>query len=213
MSETNPKIAFIKALQKAQKEFPSLVRTKEVSAGSKFGYSYLPLEQMLSKVQPILHSNGFHLSQLFGCTPTGQTTIKTKLVHTGGHEEVSELPFFLPPRDLERKNEAHVWGGSVTYQRRYSIKLILGLETDMDNNMEIEPEKEKAAPSKRQANVQPKQNIAVLARDAIVKSTTDEQLDQHFNTLVARLDEGKITQDQYNKLIDLIKARRKALTP
>ena len=134
-------------------------------------------------------------------------------MHIGGHEEVSELPFFLPPRDLERKNEAHVWGGSVTYQRRYSIKLILGLETDMDNNMEIEPEKEKAAPSKRQANVQHKQNIAVLARDAIVKSTTDEQLDQHFNTLVARLDEGKISQDQYNKLIDLIKARRKALTP
>ena len=212
MSETNPKIAFIKALQKAQKEFPSLVRTKEVGAG-KFGYSYLPLEQMLSKVQPILHSNGFHLSQLFGCTPTGQTTIKTKLVHIGGHEEVSELPFFLPPRDLERKNEAHVWGGSVTYQRRYSIKLILGLETDMDNNMEIEPEKEKATPSKRQANVKPKQNIAVLAQSAIVQSTTGEQLAQHLVTLESRLLEGKISQDQYNKLIDLIKARRKALTP
>ena len=168
---------------------------------------------MLSKVQPILHSNGFHLSQLFGCTPTGQTTIKTKLVHIGGHEEVSELPFFLPPRDLERKNEAHVWGGSVTYQRRYSIKLILGLETDMDNNMEIEPEKEKAAPSKRQANVQPKQNIAVLARDAIVKSTTGQQLDQHSETLRSRFSEGKLTEDQYNKLIDLINARRKALTP
>ena len=79
--------------------------------------------------------------------------------------------------------------------------------------MHDKAEKEKAAPSKRQANVQHKQNIAVLARDAIVKSTTDEQLDQHFNTLVARLDEGKISQDQYNKLIDLIKARRKALTP
>ena len=209
MEQINPKIQFIKALQKAQKEFPSLVRSKEVGAG-KFAYSYLPLEQMLSKVQPVLHNNGFHLSQLFGCTPTGQTTIKTKLVHIGGHEEVSELPFFLPPRDLERKNEAHVWGGSVTYQRRYSIKLILGLETDMDNNMEIEDENSKKKPK---ANVQPKQNIAVLARDAIVKSTTDAQLDQHFNTLVARLDEGKITEDQYNKLIDLIKARRKALTP
>ena len=112
MSETNPKearIAFIKALQQAQKEFPSLVKTKEVGTG-KFGYCYLPLEQMLSKVQPVLHHNGFHLTQLFGSTPTGQTTIKTKLVHVDGHEEVSELPLFLPPRDLERKNEAHVWG-------------------------------------------------------------------------------------------------------
>ena len=82
----------------------------------------------------------------------------------------------------------------------------------MDNNMEIEPEKSKTTPSKRQSNVKPVQNIAVLARDAIVKSTTDAQLDQHFNTLVSRLDEGKISQDQYNKLIDLIKARRKALS-
>ena len=134
-------------------------------------------------------------------------------MHIGGHEEVSELPFFLPQRDLESKNQAHVWGGSVTYQRRYSIKLILGLETDMDNNMEIEPEKQKATPSKRQANVTPKQNIAVLARDAIVKSTTEGQLDKHYDTLASRLDEGKINRDEYNKLIDLIKARRKALTP
>ena len=79
--------------------------------------------------------------------------------------------------------------------------------------MEIEPEKEKATPSKRQANVKPKQNIAVLAQSAIVQSTTGEQLDQHLVTLESRLLEGKISQDQYNKLIDLIKARRKALTP
>ena len=147
MTETNPKIAFIKALQKAQKEFPSLGKSKHVDNG-KFGYDYLPLEQMLSLIQPILHNNGFHLSQLFGYTPTGETLVKTKLVHKDGHEEVSELPLFLPPRDLQKKNEAHVWGGSVTYQRRYSIKLILGLETDMDNNMEIEEEK----PKKKQLN-------------------------------------------------------------
>ena len=210
MSETNPKLAFIKALQQAQKEFPSLVKTKEVGTG-KFGYSYLPLEQMLSKVQPVLHNNGFHLSQLFGSTPTGQTTIKTKLVHVEGHEEVSELPLFLPPRDLERKNEAHVWGGSVTYQRRYSIKLILGLETDMDNNMEIDPE-EPAKRHKRQASVKPKQNIAVLANAAIVKSTTEEKLAEHEKTLASRFEEGLLSRDQYNKLIDLIATRRKALS-
>ena len=79
--------------------------------------------------------------------------------------------------------------------------------------MEIEPEKEKATPSKRQANVTPKQNIAVLAQSAIVKSTSVQQLDQHSETLESRFSEGKLTRDQYNKLIDLINARRKALTP
>ena len=56
MTEINPKIAFIKALQKAQKEFPSLEKSKTVNQGS-FKYDYLPLEQMLSLIQPILHNN------------------------------------------------------------------------------------------------------------------------------------------------------------
>ena len=51
-------------------------------------------------------------------------------MHQNGHEEVSKLPLFLPPRELEnpKKNETHVWGGSVTYESRYSIKKILGIE-------------------------------------------------------------------------------------
>ena len=209
MTETNPKIAFIKALQKAQKEFPSLGKSKHVDNG-KFGYDYLPLEQMLSLIQPILHNNGFHLSQLFGYTPTGETLVKTKLVHKDGHEEVSELPLFLPPRDLQKKNEAHVWGGSVTYQRRYSIKLILGLETDMDNNMEIEEEK----PKKKQLNkpVSQKSPTFALAIDAIEKCKELKRLDSYTDTFSERLNEGKITQEEYSKLTDLLEAKYVNLT-
>ena len=209
MTETNPKIAFIKALQKAQKEFPSLGKSKHVNQGA-FGYDYLPLEQMLSLIQPILHYNGFHLSQLFGYTPTGQTLVKTKLVHKDGHEEVSELPLFLPPRDLQKKNEAHVWGGSVTYQRRYSIKLILGLETDMDNNMEIEEEK----PKKKLSNkpVSQKSPTFALAKDAIEKCNNLEKLDSYTDSFNDRLNEGKITKEEYSKLTDLLEAKYVNLT-
>ena len=209
MTEINSKLAFIKALQKAQKEFPSLGKSKHVDNG-KFGYDYLPLEQMLSLIQPILHNNGFHLSQLFGYTPTGETLVKTKLVHKDGHEEVSELPLFLPPRDLQKKNEAHVWGGSVTYQRRYSIKLILGLETDMDNNMEIEEEK----PKKKQLNkpVSQKSPTFALAIDAIEKCKELKRLDSYTDTFSERLNEGKITQEEYSKLTDLLEAKYVNLT-
>ena len=207
MTETNPKILFIKALQKAQKEFPSLVKSKKVDQGA-FKYDYLPLEQMLSLIQPVLHNNGFHLSQLFGFTPTGETLVKTKLVHQDGHEEVSELPLFLPPRDLQRKNEAHVWGGAVTYQRRYSIKLILGLETDMDNNMEIEPEKT------REKNRTPVsiQNLTVAAKDAILKADTRQRLDKCAESLEVRYANRQIPQDDYNDLCDLIKTRKEVIT-
>ena len=213
MTETNPKIEtqpakirFIFALQKAQQEFPSLGKTKEVGVG-KFGYSYLPLEQMLSKIQPVLHKNGFHLSQLFGYTETGETIIRTKLVHIGGHEEVSELPLFIPPRDMQKKNEAHVWGSSVTYQRRYSIKLILGLETDMDNNMEIEPEK----PNKKDRTPVSAQNLTVVAKDAILKADTRQRLDKCAESLEVRYSNRQIPQDDYNDLCDLIKTRKEVI--
>tara|TARA_R100001440_G_scaffold23553_1_gene38350 strand:+ start:4684 stop:5331 length:648 start_codon:yes stop_codon:yes gene_type:complete len=214
MTETNPKIAFIKALQKAQKEFPTLGKSKHVNQGA-FGYDYLPLEQMLSLIQPVLHNNGFHLSQLFGYTPTGETLIKTKLVHKEGHEEVSELPLFLPPRDLQKKNEAHVWGGSVTYQRRYSIKLILGLETDMDNNMEIEeekPKKEKAKKEESKAPVSQKSTTFVLAQDAIAQCTVLNKLDSMSNSIGDRLNEGKINDAEYRKLLDLLEKKYTELT-
>lgn len=209
MTEINSKLAFIKALQKAQKEFPSLGKSKHVNQGA-FGYDYLPLEQMLSLIQPVLHNNGFHLSQLFGYTPTGLTLVKTKLVHEEGHEEVSELPLFLPPRDLQKKNEAHVWGGSVTYQRRYSIKLILGLETDMDNNMEIEEEK----PKKKQPNksVIQKSPTFALAKDAIEKCNEVEKLDSYTDSFNDRLNEGKITKEEYSKLTDLLETKILNLT-
>ena len=206
MTETNPKIQFIKAFQKAQKEFPSLEKSKKVDQG-KFKYDYLPLEQMLSLIQPVLHNNGFHLSQLFGFTPTGETLIKTKLVHEGGHEEISELPLFLPPRDLERKNEAHVWGGAVTYQRRYSIKLILGLETDMDDNMEIELEKT----SKKNRTPVSTQNLTVVAKDAILKADTRERLDKCAESLEVRYANRQIPQNDYNDLCDLIKTRKEVI--
>lgn len=87
------------------------------------------------------------------------------------------------------------------------------LGSELWTGNEIVKASEPVTPSKRQANIQPKQNIAVLARDAIVKSTTGQQLDRHSETLRDRYSEGKLTEDQYNKLIDLINARRKALTP
>ena len=203
---TEPKVQFIKALQKAQQEFPSLGKTKEVGVG-KFGYSYLQLEQMLSKIQPVLHKNKLHISQVFGYTPTGETTIKTKLVHESGHEEVSELPLFIPPRDMQKKNEAHVWGSSVTYQRRYSIKLILGVETDMDNNMELEAEK---AHKSRQAA--PPQNVFIAAKAAIEKETDFERLLSHESNLEVRYTQGKITQDEYKVLSGLLDTKKTELT-
>ena len=68
----------VEALIKAQKEFPTMGKTKQVGVGS-YGYSYLPLEQMLSLVTPVLLQNDLSLSQGFSYTPTGETLLVTKL--------------------------------------------------------------------------------------------------------------------------------------
>ena len=210
MTETNPNAAVAAALQKAQAEFPTMGKTKQVGVGS-FGYSYLPLEQMLSLVTPVLLKNGLCISQGFGCSATGETLIVTRLIHKTGGMIKSELPIFLSEKDMAnpKKNQTHIWGGAVTYQRRYSIKLILGLETDMDFNMEDEKEVQEKKINKGevietlreqvQAKVSNKPDTDAtfgLAKKAIEIASSEEQLTDHKKNIATRFAQGKLTQEQ-----------------
>ena len=210
MTETHPNAAVAAALQKAQAEFPTMGKTKQVGVGS-FGYSYLPLEQMLSLVTPVLLKNGLCISQGFGCSATGETLIVTRLIHKTGGMIKSELPIFLSEKDMAnpKKNQTHIWGGAVTYQRRYSIKLILGLETDMDFNMEEEEKVQEKNINKGevietlreqvQAKVSNKPDTDAtfgLAKKAIEIASSEDQLTDHKKNIATRFAQGKLTQEQ-----------------
>ena len=210
MTETHPCAAVAAALQKAQAEFPTMGKTKQVGVGS-FGYSYLPLEQMLSLVTPVLLKNGLCISQGFGCSATGETLIVTRLIHKTGGIIKSELPIFLSEKDMAnpKKNQTHIWGGAVTYQRRYSIKLILGLETDMDFNMEEEEKVQEKSINKGevietlreqvQAKVSNKPDTDAtfgLAKKAIEIASSEDQLTDHKKNIATRFAQGKLTQEQ-----------------
>jgi nitrogen fixation protein len=212
------------ALQQAQKEFPSLAKTKQVGVGN-FGYSYLPLEQMLSLVTPVLLKNGLCISQGFGCSPTGQTLIVTRLFHKSGAYIKSELPIFLPERDMAnpKKNQTHLWGGAVTYQRRYSIKLILGLETDMDFNMEEEEKVQEKKINKGEvietlreqvkeiSNNSDTEKTYQLAKGAINTAKSVEQLTDFKKNIAIRFAKGKLTLTQKEELETLIVNKKKVL--
>ena len=230
MTETNPHAALAVALQKAQAEFPSMGKTKQVGVGS-YGYSYLPLEQMLSLVTPVLLKNGLCLTQGFGCSATGETLIVTRLIHKDGGVIKSELPIFLSERDMAnpKKNQTHNWGGAVTYQRRYSIKLILGLETDMDFNMEeVEEVSDKKHKPKLLENkgevietlrkqVQQVNNNSDtektfgLAKNAILNAKSKEQLTDHQKNIATRFAQGKLSLQQKEELETLIVNKIKVL--
>ena len=230
MTQKDPQAALAEALQKAQAEFPSLAKTKQVGVGN-FGYSYLPLEHMLSLVTPVLLKNDLCLSQGFGCSPTGQTLIVTKLIHKSSAVIKSELPIFLPERDMAnpKKNQTHLWGGAVTYQRRYSIKLILGLETDMDFNMEEEEEvsdkknKPKLLENKGEVietlrkqvqqvnNNSDTEKTFGLAKNAILNAKSVEQLTDHQKNIATRFAQGKLSFQQKEELEALIVNKIKVL--
>ena len=221
-SETHEGLA--EALQQAQKEFPSLAKTKQVGVGN-FGYSYLPLEQMLSLVTPVLLKNGLCISQGFGSSPTGQTLIVTRLFHKSGAYIKSELPIVLPERDMAnpKKNQTHLWGGAVTYQRRYSIKLILGLETDMDFNMEEEEKVEDKKNNKGEvietlreqvkeiSNNSDTEKTYQLAKGAINTAKSVEQLTDFKKNIAIRFAKGKLTLTQKEELETLIVNKKKVL--
>ena len=213
------------ALQKAQAEFPTMGKTKQVGVGS-FGYSYLPLEQMLSLVTPVLLKHGLCLSQGFGYSPTGETLIVTRLIHKSGGMIKSELPIFLSEKDMAnpKKNQTHNWGGAVTYQRRYSIKLILGLETDMDFNMEEEEKVQEKNINKGevietlreqvQAKVSNKPDTDAtfgLAKKAIEIASSLDQLTDHKKNIATRFAQGKLSLQQKEELQTLIINKIKVL--
>ena len=71
-----------------------------------------------------------------------------------------------------------------------------------------EPEK----PYKRDRAAAPKQNIFVLAKDAILKEKDYEKLLSHEMNLEVRYTQGKITQDEYTQLSELVQTQKQTLT-
>ena len=71
-----------------------------------------------------------------------------------------------------------------------------------------EPEK----PYKRDRAAEPKQNIFVLAKNAILKEKNFEQLLSHETNLEVRYTQGKITQDEYTQLSELVQTQKQTLT-
>ena len=119
-----------------QRTCPSIAKDKEG-----YGYKYTPLEKFLSVVNPALNKVGLAQSQSydFAISPDGEnskTIIVTTLFHKSGASITSRLPVREPLGKNAKKDIMHEWGGITTYSRRYALKMILGLEPDMDMNLE-----------------------------------------------------------------------------
>ena len=189
-----------------QKQLPDIKKDKTAGMG-KFQYKYCSLENLISSIQPVLHANGLILIQPQGYNDHGQTLLVTRLIHVESGEEIkSEMPLFLPENMGSKPQFA--WGGGLTYGRRYAIKMLLGIEPDMDTNTEdpkeLEEEQKKNKPQNKPIE-RTDDSKFIRECEAFIKKTSDPDKLKVLKTNISkRYKEEKITEKDRDNLLSLI---------
>ena len=115
----------IKEIATALCEFQRGVETiKKTETNPFFKSKYASLADILNVIRKPLADNGLSFVQF----PRGRFCLETMLMHTSG-EWLSETYEMTPT-----KNDPQGAGSVITYQRRYALGAILGLNTDVDND-------------------------------------------------------------------------------
>ncbi len=114
--------SLIAALLTARRLFPVITKTKKVSAG-KMTFNYAPLESIMDLVQPHLLANDLMLTQ--GCD--GHNVV-TRLDHSSGEWRESAMPINQVHGNMQN------YGIELTYRRRYSVQMMLGIVTEDDTD-------------------------------------------------------------------------------
>lgn len=102
----------------------SVAKIKKEATNPFFKSKYATLANILDVISKPLSENGLAVSQL----PVGETGLTTILMHESG-EFIMETYQMKPVR-----NDPQGIGSSITYQRRYAIGAVLGLNIDDDDD-------------------------------------------------------------------------------
>jgi len=115
----------IKNLAIALCEFQGAVETiRKTETNPFFKSKYASLSDILSVIRQPLADNGLSFVQF----PRGKYGLETMLMHTSG-EWLSEWYEMAPT-----KNDPQGAGSVITYQRRYALGAVLGLNIDVDDD-------------------------------------------------------------------------------
>ena len=115
----------VKEIATALCEFQSAVeKIKKTETNPFFKSKYASLSDILDVIRQPLADNGLSFVQF----PAGKYCLDTMLLHTSG-EWISESYEMTPT-----KNDPQGAGSVITYQRRYALGAILGLNIDVDDD-------------------------------------------------------------------------------
>jgi hypothetical protein len=173
-----------KNITAALSAFHQTVGTIEKAARAQYG-QFADLSTVLSAITPALATNGLALVQTFDIDGDVDVLVTT-LYHTSGESIMSRARLVRVEGSGGRQNPLHLWGGSVTYQRRYAALALVGLAAGMeddDGDIADLPRKvqvKKAPPRQDDVKVTPKKlegwDSREHAQQALDLCETGEQL-------------------------------------
>ena len=118
--------ALTAALAKAQPQFATVKRDKEVKvqtkSGSSYSFKYAPLDSILEAVRKPLADNGLVVVQTLDAGD-----LVTALLHESGAQVSGRMP-------LPAANDIKDLGSAITYMRRYALQALLGIAAEDDDD-------------------------------------------------------------------------------
>lgn len=118
----------VEALVKAQAAYTPVEKKRTARIASQKGnyeYSYADLADIMEMLRPILAANGLAISH--SIDPDGELMLTTRLYHTSGEWISTTLP-------VHSGGTPQALGSNLTYMRRYSVAMLLGVVTEDDED-------------------------------------------------------------------------------
>lgn len=172
----------IKELAKAIITFHSKVnKIKKDAKNPFFKSNYATLSNILESIEIPLTESGLAFTQF----PDGENGLTTMLIHAESGEFMQSTYNMKPVKDDPQGR-----GSAITYQRRYALAAILGLNIDDDDDANTATHGAKAPKA-----------VTSYNHKAIEKDGKPLVTNEQFKKIIERIDAGEI--GVYEKAVDL----------
>jgi len=115
-----------------QSDCPIIKKTKEVNTNSGRGYSYAPIESIVSQVKKLLQKHGFSYSTNMELSENG-VKVAVKVTHVDGHFEVTDMEVPLGTQ-TNLMSKSQVVAAAQTFAKRYAFCNAFGILTGDEDN-------------------------------------------------------------------------------
>lgn len=151
--EVQAREAWHEAMAEFQRRCPSIKKTRKASIQTQrasYTYSYAPLDEILSTIQPIMGPLGLSVSWRHR-VEGDKVVANCRISHTlGHHEESGEIPMPVIVAEAERgANAMQRIGIATTYAKRYSLLGIIGMAPEDDPDAKTPAEEARERPTER----------------------------------------------------------------